>query len=160
MPWVCPACDHETELGVNICSNCREPRPGSYGGEVATAKAISKRRRVDGVALESILDFAAWTLFFLGVALSIWIVMSGGPIPALVVISGTLLNWLLLRSLGEIIRLLKRNVGLNYGGHVSGSRVEDVVLCSNCGSLLHSKTSCDGCGARIRTPDEDSPGVA
>ncbi|EMI21658.1 putative membrane protein [Rhodopirellula maiorica SM1] len=32
MPWICPSCSAETELGYNVCSKCQTPRPGSEEG--------------------------------------------------------------------------------------------------------------------------------
>ncbi|WP_044256195.1 YbjQ family protein [Rhodopirellula sp. SWK7] len=32
MPWKCPQCDGETDLGFNICWTCRAPRPGTQPG--------------------------------------------------------------------------------------------------------------------------------
>lgn len=29
MPWTCPSCGNETDLGYNVCWTCRAPRPGS-----------------------------------------------------------------------------------------------------------------------------------
>ena len=29
MPWKCPSCGGETDLGYNICWTCQAPRPGS-----------------------------------------------------------------------------------------------------------------------------------
>ena len=29
MPWTCPSCGNETDLGYNICWTCHAPRPGS-----------------------------------------------------------------------------------------------------------------------------------
>ncbi|OYP32196.1 hypothetical protein CGZ80_20295 [Rhodopirellula sp. MGV] len=156
MPWICPSCNSETELGVNICSNCRNPRPGSYGGDNVTANAISKRRRINGIAIESILDFAALMILFLGVAASIWMGMSGEPYSAALTTFGAFLHWLLFRSLAEIIRLLKRNGGFDYEGRVSGSSFDHILSCSHCGAALQSDASCDRCGARIVKPEADN----
>lgn len=29
MPWTCPSCKCETELGYNVCRACQTPRPGT-----------------------------------------------------------------------------------------------------------------------------------
>lgn len=33
MPWTCPSCGSETELGYNVCITCQTPRPGTSGHE-------------------------------------------------------------------------------------------------------------------------------
>jgi len=157
MPWVCPFCSSETKLGYNVCSECQKPRPGSQPGGELTAKPIPKRRRINGTGLESILDFAAGLLLVLGVVGSIGLFVRTGIAAASLTILGTLLGWLLLRSLAEIVRLLKRIVGIDYAGRVSGSYFDTIASCSNCGAMLHSGVACDGCGARLLEPDADEP---
>ncbi|GAA4447124.1 hypothetical protein [Novipirellula rosea] len=124
---------------------------------MVTASAIPKRRRINGIAIESILDFAALMVLFLGVAASTWMIMSSGLYSAALTTFGAFLNWLLFRSLAEIIRLLKRNGGLDYAGRVSGSYFDDILSCGNCGAMLRSDAFCDGCGARLIKPDADNP---
>ena len=29
MPWTCPSCNAETQLGYNVCISCQTPRPGT-----------------------------------------------------------------------------------------------------------------------------------
>ncbi len=74
MPWVCPSCSAETELGYNVCTNCHTPRPGSETGpgdfELGADNPI--RIVIDGVAYITFLIVAEllipYTMFrFLGV---------------------------------------------------------------------------------------------
>lgn len=123
-----------------------------------TATPIPKRRRLNGTGLETILDFTALlTLVFGGLA-SIGIILFAGVAGFLLFCSvaiGSFLNWLLLRSLAELIRLQKRIVGLDYAGRISGSYYDTVPTCGNCGAVLRSDVCCHGCGARLLKPDAD-----
>lgn len=40
MPWTCPQCGGETDLGFNICWTCQAPRPGSEPAQVQGAPDI------------------------------------------------------------------------------------------------------------------------
>lgn len=123
-----------------------------------TAKPIPKRRRINGTGLESVLDFAARFVLVLGIlsALSVYLIAGFGAIvPACSLLFGSFLNWLLFRSLAELIRLLKRIAGLDYAGRISGSYFDNVPTCGNCGAILRSDVCCNGCGARLVKPDTD-----
>ncbi|MGB7343913.1 MAG: hypothetical protein WBD20_06855 [Pirellulaceae bacterium] len=129
-----------------------------------TAKPIPKRRRVNGTGLESILDFAAVMVVILSGISAVWFVVFiarvdplTGLVLCLSIASIAFVSWLLLRSLAELIRLQKRNAGLEYSGKITGSQYDVVNSCSNCGNMLHSEVACDVCGARIEKPDDDEP---
>ena len=114
-----------------------------------------------GTGLESVLDFVSVLTLVLGSLASVLALLAlGWPgLPmSCVIASGTVLNWLFLRSIAELIRLLKRIAGLDYAGRISGSYFDTVPTCSNCGSMLHSDVCCEGCGARLLKPDTYEPG--
>ena len=125
-----------------------------------TATPIPKRRRINGTGLETILDFVSVLVLILGALASVLALTAlGWPGLAMscMIASGAFLNWLFLRSIAELIRLQKRIAGLDYAGRISGSYIDTVPTCSNCGSMLHSDVACEGCGARLLKPDADAP---
>jgi hypothetical protein len=125
-----------------------------------TATPIPKRRRINGTGLETILDFVSVLALILGALASLLALISlGWPGLAMfgMIASGAFLNWLVLRSIAELIRLQKRIAGLEYSGRISGSYFDTVPTCSNCGSMLHSDVACDACGARLLKPDAEEP---
>ncbi|WP_442509503.1 hypothetical protein SH528x_001079 [Novipirellula sp. SH528] len=125
-----------------------------------TAKPIPKRRRINGAALESDLDFIAVLALVLGGLALLGIPMFHGVAGFLYfcsVVIGSFLTWLLLRTLAELIRLQKRIAGMDYAGRISGPYYDTVSTCGNCGAMLYSDVCCDGCGARLLKPDADGP---
>ncbi|WP_413432743.1 hypothetical protein [Crateriforma spongiae] len=121
-----------------------------------TATPVPERRRVTSTAIESLLDLAAIVILCLGVAASITVLAWVGIVGlgmACWLILGSFLNWLVFRALAEVIRLLKRSVDLDYAGRISGSYVDTVMTCSNCGAILRSDVCCDSCGARLTKVD-------
>lgn len=124
-----------------------------------TAKSIPKRRQVSSGGLESL--FEAIGIFFIvaGVLLAMSLFFVIGIIaivPSLQITVFSFLLWLLLRFFAEVIRLLKRQAGMEYEGRISGKHEEEVIAsCSNCGAMLHSDVACDQCGARLIKPGEE-----
>ncbi|QEG21491.1 hypothetical protein [Mariniblastus fucicola] len=115
-------------------------------------KIESERRNAGG--LEGLLDSAAIVLLAVGiigtVASLVWLKLYG-ILPALSILINTILVWLLLRSIAEIIRLLKKQAGLPYAGDISYPDATVAYTCSECGAMLHSESRCDSCGANIET---------
>lgn len=123
-----------------------------------TARTIPRPRKITGTGLETILDVVSVISLVTGGLLAVTVViLSGGRafLPVLSILAGAFLNWLLLRCLAEHLRLQKKIAGLNYEGRITGSYEDVVLTCSNCGAVLHSDVSCDGCGARLLKPDSE-----
>ena len=121
------------------------------------AERVVKQREVGGTGLESIADATAYVLLFLGGLLAIayfvlW-ATRGWLFWGLIGFAGTLLaafvQWVLLRSVAEHLRLQKKIAGFQFSGRISGAQTETVWICGNCGQMLHSEDRCDGCGARV-----------
>lgn len=123
-----------------------------------TAKPVPKRRQMTGIGIESKLDFVAVFLLVIGILASVALPIFGGwdglGIACLSVITAVV-NWLILRSIAEIVRLQKRIAGLEYDGRISGSYFDTVMVCGNCSTVLHSDVACGGCGARLQKPGAD-----
>lgn len=121
-----------------------------------TAQSIPQPQRISGTGLESVLDFMSRLVLILGVLGSIgYMIFVDAGLMACLLAVAAVLNWLWLRALAELIRLLKRSAGLDYAGRISGSYIDTVPTCSNCGSALRSDVCCNGCGARLIRPDAD-----
>lgn len=125
-----------------------------------TAHRVLDTKRTNSGGLESTVDFWANLLLLLGIIASFFIVLVGmfaGARPfwfvlflATCVLLASAVVWVVLRSLAEIIRLLKKISGLKYSGEISGAESShQFYACSNCGHMLHSETTCDTCGAKI-----------
>ena len=125
------------------------------------ARRIELERRSTG-GLEASLDFAAVALLVAGITVAgvflIWWRFDG-VLPATGLLVNAALSWLLLRSVAEIIRLLKHQNGLPYSGKISAAGESSLYFCSDCDALLHSETRCDSCGATIET-DQSSDTTA
>jgi len=56
VPWKCPSCGGQTELGYNICETCNAPRPGSEPDSETLANNLCSSRRftnwLNSIALE------------------------------------------------------------------------------------------------------------
>ncbi len=158
MPWTCEFCNSETQLGYNVCSNCQKPRPGSQSAGDVTATPIPVQQQFTGVALETILDFVAWSFLILGMVASVVVFAYGSFAAVISTMLSMFLPWMLLRSVAEIIRLLKRIAGLQYAGRISGTFSGTALSCSHCGAIfLQSKVACDACGATLVAPDDSDP---
>ncbi|HDP24488.1 MAG TPA: hypothetical protein ENN34_03495 [Deltaproteobacteria bacterium] len=58
--------------------------------------------------------------------------------------------YLILISLAEIIRLLKKLCGFPYSGVISGTGTGTIAICSECSSLVwRNSTTCSSCGADL-----------
>lgn len=125
-----------------------------------TAHRVLDTKRTNSGGLESTIDFWATVLLLLGILSSFFIVLVGmilGAQPfwfvlllATFVALSMAVVWVVLRSLAEMIRLLKKIAGLQYSGEISGAESSHQFFsCSNCGQMLHSETTCDTCGAKI-----------
>lgn len=115
------------------------------------ARKIEAEQQVSG-GLESTLDLAAVVMVGLGFLFAmafILLLKFAGVVPAMGALIASFLVWLLLRSLAEIIRILKKSAGLPYGGRISAARQTRVFTCSECGAMLHSESRCDSCGEKI-----------
>lgn len=125
-----------------------------------TAHRVLDTKRTTSGGLESIVDFWANLLLLLGIISSFFIVLVGMILRAqpflfvlflatCVALNGAVV-WVVLRSLAEILRLLKNIAGLSYSGDISGTESSrQFYVCSNCGQMLHSETTCDSCGAKL-----------
>lgn len=125
-----------------------------------TAHRVLDSKRSTSGGLESTVDFWATVLLLLGIITSFFIVLIGmiaGAQPFWFVLIlatceaiGIAVVWVVLRSLAEILRLLKKIAGLKYSGEITGTESShQFYACSNCGQMLHSETTCDTCGAKI-----------
>ena len=117
------------------------------------AKRIERERRAAG-GLEGTLDFAAIAILVIGIigaVVTLVLLRFAGVLPAFGILINAALIWLLLRSVAEIIRLLKLQADLPFGGKISNADQTIVYTCSDCGALLHSETRCDYCGASIES---------
>lgn len=125
-----------------------------------TAHRVLDTKRSNSGGLETTVDFWATVLLLLGIITSFFIVLVGmiaGAQPfwfvlllATCVAIGMAVVWVVLRSLAEILRLLKKIAGLQYSGEITGTESShQFFACSNCGQMLHSETTCDTCGAKI-----------
>lgn len=125
-----------------------------------TAHRVLDIKRSNSGGLETTVDFWATVLLLLGIITSFFIVLVGmiaGAQPfwfvlllATCVAIGIAVVWVVLRSLAEILRLLKKIAGLQYSGEITGTESShQFFACSNCGQMLHSETTCDTCGAKI-----------
>lgn len=125
-----------------------------------TAHRVLDTKRSNSGGLETTVDFWATVLLLLGIITSFFIVLVGmiaGAQPfwfvlllATCVAIGIAVVWVVLRSLAEILRLLKKIAGLQYSGEITGTESShQFFACSNCGQMLHSETTCDTCGAKI-----------
>ena len=125
-----------------------------------TAHRVLDTKRTASGGLETTVDFWATVLLLLGIISSFFIVLIGMIVGArpfwfvLLLATFVAINcavvWVVLRSVAEIIRLLKKISGLKYSGEISGAESShQFYACSNCGQMLHSETTCDTCGAKI-----------
>ncbi|QEG38429.1 hypothetical protein UC8_03860 [Roseimaritima ulvae] len=122
-----------------------------------TARAIRQQRQVRGVGLETILDVVSVLALVFGIVGSLGtLVAVGDAWVASSIAVRAVLHWLWLRALAELIRLLKRSVGLEHAGRISGSHIATVDTCSHCGATLRSDVCCHGCGARLIHPEADA----
>ena len=103
--------------------------------------------------LEGKLDIAAWGLLVLGSAAGFVVLQDRerGFVNTVSIVIEAIIAWLLFRSLAEIIRLLKHQARLPYGGRVSKAteHVEEVWECTACGAPLYDPGICDRCGRQI-----------
>ncbi|MFG0267751.1 MAG: hypothetical protein ACF8AM_21760 [Rhodopirellula sp. JB055] len=122
-----------------------------------TAHSIPKPRQTKSLALESLLSIVAILSVLFGVIAAVAVlIVVGFPAIAtsLSILVGSLLNWLFLQSLSEIIRLLKKIAKIDYAGAISGNHMEMVPTCSRCDATLRNDVYCDQCGARLIPPSE------
>lgn len=84
-----------------------------------TAHSIPKRRQAKSLALESLIGAVAMVSVLIGVVAAVAVLIFFG-FPAIVtslsILVGSLLNWLFLQSLAEIIRLLKKIAKITMPG--------------------------------------------
>ncbi len=120
-----------------------------------TAHSIPKRRQAKSLALESLIGAVAMVSVLIGVVAAVAVLIFFG-FPAIVtslsILVGSLLNWLFLQSLAEIIRWPKKIAKIDYAGVISGSHMEMVPTCSHCDATLRNDVYCDQCGARLIIP--------
>lgn len=108
------------------------------------------------IGLETLVDRAAIAFLVLGLiagsilllTFSLW-----GVLASCLAVFGAIVDWLLLRCLAEHLRLQKKIAGCEFEGAITGSSVETVSVCGNCGQMLHSDSRCDSCGAQIISDD-------
>jgi hypothetical protein len=115
------------------------------------ARKIETERRSAG-GLEATLEAAAIFVFSIGCVSAITMVcifQLGGLAASIGILFNSFIGYLLLRSIGEIIRLLKKSVDLPFSGQISQGKQYSVFSCSECNSILHSGLRCDSCGAEI-----------
>ena len=118
-----------------------------------TAHSIPKRRQAKSLALESLIGAVAMVSVLIGVVAAVAVLIFlgvSGIASSLSILVGSLLNWLFLQSLAEIIRLLKKIAKIDYAGVISGSHME--MVCSHCDATLRNDVYCDQCGARLIPP--------
>ncbi len=124
------------------------------------SKRVLKRTVVTPGGLESLVDFTAYALLFIGIAVSFLPLLTfslAGLFGCLLGIFLSFVQWLLFRSIAEILRLLKMQNGLNYRGRITTTEVTEIFACENCGMVLHSDDRCESCGARITGTAVESP---
>ena len=124
-----------------------------------TAYAVPARRETKSVAFETLVDFVSNIALICGITVALILLVytkMSGWLVSMAMVPSTLLNWLLLRCLAEHLRLQKKIAGLDYAGRISGSYAADVLVCSNCDSVLKSDVYCLECGARLIKPPEDT----
>ena len=64
----------------------------------------------------------------------------------------TIVVWLIIRALAELIRLGKLQNGLPYSGKISSSNAVTVYNCGKCGAAVHTNVDqCYACGAKFET---------
>lgn len=108
--------------------------------------------------LEGKLDGVAWTLLWLGLLLALVVLFINpiGFVASVGIVINAILIWVVLRALAEIIRLLKHQAGLPYGGRVTSpnERVDGNWECTACGGKLYDPSICDHCGREIVGTEE------
>lgn len=119
-----------------------------------TAKRRAGYLRPKG-SLENKLDFAAWSLLIVNLLLALLALLVGAFWHSISLAVTAVLSWLLFRSLAEIIRLLKVQAGLHYGGKISGIRARVTWVCSECGTILDNRHRCPRCGRMIVGTEEE-----
>lgn len=122
-----------------------------------TANAVEKFRRIERLALETMLDLAALIVLFLGFicgAAVALLTLGGLGILDAVLFSGLsllggILGWGLLSAAAENLRVTKSSAGLEYAGKISGTHYVPYMACSECGARLLSIEKCQCCDAEI-----------
>lgn len=118
------------------------------------AQRVKVNTQADG-GIESLIDKVAYVASIFG-AISAVITLSVGEISfglklfaALKVAIGTVVLFVCLRGLSEIIRLLKHSNNLPYGGSLS--HVDDTTsyVCGDCGAPVYLWEKCEQCGATL-----------
>ncbi|OYP30408.1 hypothetical protein [Rhodopirellula sp. MGV] len=125
-----------------------------------TAQAMPRTRRIQRTGLESVLDFSAVMMLFIGIVVTCslaWACLATGFRLDLILWCGLAVAcfwfaWLVLRWMAELIRIQKQRIGIPFDGHISGPYDETVNSCSSCGAVLISDFKCDCCDARIIDP--------
>ena len=121
-----------------------------------TVQKKLKRMNYHG-GLEGVLTGLAWTVLILGIIgfLAIWIMgaesrnAGAGFLAGAGQLVSALVVWVVLRALGEIIRLQKKAVGLNYGGKISEAEAEELYICETCGEFLPNEHWCHTCDKAV-----------
>ncbi|MCO6046460.1 hypothetical protein NG895_21385 [Aeoliella sp. ICT_H6.2] len=123
-----------------------------------TAKKRRAERSSMHGGLEGKLDIAAWGLLVLGSAAGFVVLQDRerGFVNTVSIVIEAIIAWLLFRSLAEIIRLLKHQARLPYGGKVSGVTETVAWECSACGATLYDPGICDRCGCEIVGTEESA----
>lgn len=126
-----------------------------------TAKRVEKPYLIGRTGLETVLDFTATALLFLGFFLALIAALTfrlEGLLASISTLFSSVMGWLLLRSLAEILRLLKKLAGKQYQGSISGPQQSHYWACSHCGHMLHTEHRCEHCGAEIVDEDGNPSG--
>ena len=129
-----------------------------------TAHAIEKFKRIERVALETLLDIAATMTLLAGfVCSAIFILLAVLGLEPVVTIGlaclsaiCTVVGWGILSAAAEHLRVGKSSAGLEYSGEISGTHLVPYMACSECGARLLSLETCQCCGAEIAEATDES----
>ena len=106
--------------------------------------------------LESKLDLAAVVVIAVGIAFGIAVLFGTGftvVLPAVCMVAGAWIAWVVLRGLAEIVRLQKRANGLPYSGRISETEEGRLIQCPACDAsyfvAVGDPDTCPHCDGKV-----------
>lgn len=106
--------------------------------------------------LESLLDVLAILSFVFSVLVGIGFLIElegAGIFLFLVIAAAGVLPYALLKAVAEMVRLLKKLNGLQYGGEISKHTTDKTYGCGACGEPIFQWGQCGSCGVEIEKDD-------